>query len=163
MENEGRTCLWPIYVDKETHKIIDTVTGMMRPVEQSLVARCKNLVEGTDSEGLRTFMIESYLTCNSDLIKNNVDFITVAVDNNTKEVISFINPPDTVETNERMARLINLVEAVATGSDSNGNANEFMTAISNVVARYCAIDKENNKSFQDTVKFWQNKFKEAQK
>lgn len=158
-----RTALWPIYVDKETGKIIDTVTNMMRPVDPKMVELCKKLTEGTESDSLKRFMSEMFLTCNSDLIKDYIDFIIIACDTKTHEIIDFVNPPQTVDHNERMGRLIDLTEAAAIGSDKNGNANEFMTIISNVVARYCASDPSNYDSFKQIIEFWKNKIKAVQK
>ena len=163
MENNGRTCLWPIYVDKETHEIIDTVTGLMRPIEPHLVELCKTMIKDSkvDSESLKTFMTEMYLTLNSGTIKDNIDFLIIACDNNTKEIIDFVNPSPKVPQNERMKRLIDLLDNACTGVGTDGNANELMTIIGNVMARYCASDSGCEQSFNELIKFWKEQLKKS--
>lgn len=156
MEN-NKTALWPIYVDKDTHKIIDTVTKLMRPVETELVNKCKEITKDTESDGLKAFMTETYLTYNNDIIKDNVDFITIACDPKTKEITYYSNPTEKTDNNERISRLIDLIDNACVGKDKNGHANLIMTVISNVVAKYCALNEENKKSFMNVIDFWKNK------
>lgn len=163
MENNGRTCLWPIYVDKETHKIIDTVTNLMKPVDPKMVSLCKQMIDEskTESDSLKTFMTEMYLTLNSDVIKDKIDFIILACDKNTKEIIDFVNPSTNVPQNERMKRLIDLMDTACVGVASDGNANDLMTIIGNVMARYCASDSGCEQSFNELINFWKEQLKKS--
>lgn len=160
---EGKTCLWPIYVDKETHEIIDTVTNMMRPIDPKMVSLCKQMIDEskTESDSLKTFMTEMYLTLNSDILKDKIDFIILACDKNTKEVIDFTNPSTKVPQNERMKRLIDLIDIACTGISSGGNANDLMTIIGNVMARYCASDSGCELSFNELINFWKEQLKKS--
>lgn len=157
--NEGLTALWPIYVDKETGKIIDTVTNMMRPVDPIIIKSCQEMCKNVQSDALRTLMIEFMLTFNNDLIKDNVEFILIAHDTKTQEMTDFANPSDKMEYNERMSHLINLVENIVTANDGSGYANMYMTILANVVARYCAESEENKESFNKVIEFWKDKLK----
>lgn len=163
MENNGRTCLWPIYVDKETHKIIDTVTNLMKPVDPKMVSLCKQMIDESkaESDSLKTFMTEMYLTLNSDVIKDKIDFIILACDKNTKEIIDFVNPSTKVPQNERMKRLIDLMDTACAGVASDGNANDLMTIIGNVMARYCASDSGCEQSFNELINFWKEQLKKS--
>ena len=163
MENNGRTCLWPIYVDKETHEIIDTVTNLMKPVDPKMVSLCKQMIDESkaESDSLKTFMTEMYLTLNSDVIKDKIDFIILACDKNTKEIIDFVNPSTKVPQNERMKRLIDLMDTACVGVASNGNANDLMTIIGNVMARYCASDSDCEQSFNKLINFWKEQLKKS--
>lgn len=160
---EGKTCLWPIYVDKETHEIIDTVTNLMKPVDPKMVSLCKQMIDDskTESDSLKTFMTEMFLTLNSGVIKNNVDFLIIACDKNTKEIIDFVNPSPKVPQNERMKRLIDLLDNACTGVGVNGNANDLMTIIGNVMARYCASDSGCEQSFNELIKFWKEQLNKS--
>lgn len=153
---EGKTCLWPIYVDKETHEIIDTVTNLMKPVDPNMVSLCKKMIDDsrTESKSLQAFMTEMYLTLNSDVIKNKIDFLILACDRDTKEIIDFANPSENVAHDERIKRLINLVDEACSGANVDGNANNLMTIIGNVMARYCASDAGCEQSFNELVQFW---------
>ena len=163
MENNGRTCLWPIYVDKETHKIIDTVTNLMKPVDHKMVSLCKQMIDEskTESDSLKTFITEMYLTLNSDVIKDKIDFIILACDKNTNETIDFVNPSTKVPQNERMKRLIDLMDTACVGVASDGNANDLMTIIGNVMARYCASDSGCEQSFNKLINFWKEQLKKS--
>lgn len=163
MENNGRTCLWPIYIDKETHKIIDTVTNLMKPVDPKMVSLCKQMIDESkaESDSLKTFMTEMYLTLNSDVIKDKIDFIILACDKNTKEIIDFVNPSTKVPQNERMKRLIDLMDTACAGVASDGNANDLMTIIGNVMARYCASDSGCEQSFNELINFWKEQLKKS--
>lgn len=163
MENNGRTCLWPIYVDKETHKIIDTVTNLMKPLDPKMVSLCKQMIDESkaESDSLKTFMTEMYLTLNSDVIKDKIDFIILACDKNTKEIIDFVNPSTKVPQNERMKRLIDLMDTACAGVASDGNANDLMTIIGNVMARYCASDSGCEQSFNELINFWKEQLKKS--
>ena len=152
--NEGRTALWPIYVDAETHKIIDTVTGLSQPISQEAIEYGKTITEGIISDPIKAYAIEIGLTCNSPVIKDNLDFINIAYDNQTDEVIQFIYPDSKTEPNEQMDRLIKMLENACYGNDGEGNANTMMTAIANVLARYCALDPGYLQSFLGVVDFW---------
>lgn len=158
---ENKTALWPIYVDKDTHQIIDTVTNLMRPIDPKMVSLCKKMIDDSnvESESLKSFMTEMFLTLNSDIIKNNIDFIIIACDKNSKEIIDFVNPSTKVPQNERMKRLIDLVDTACIGVGIDGNANDLMTIIGNVMARYCASDTSYEKSFNELVNFWKNNAK----
>lgn len=163
MENNDRTCLWPIYVDKETHEIIDTVTNLMKPVDPKIVSLCKQMIDESkaESDSLKTFMTEMYLTLNSDVIKDKIDFIILACDKNTKEIIDFVNPSTKVPQNERMKRLIDLMDTACAGVASDGNANDLMTIIGNVMARYCASDSGYEQSFNELINFWKEQLKKS--
>lgn len=158
---ENKTALWPIYVDKDTHQIIDTVTNLMKPIDPKMVSLCKKMIDDSnvESESLKLFMTEMFLTLNSDIIKNNIDFIIIACDKNSKEIIDFVNPSTKVPQNERMKRLIDLVDTACIGVGTDGNANDLMTIIGNVMARYCASDTSYEKSFNELVNFWKNNAK----
>ena len=158
---ENKTALWPIYVDKDTHQIIDTVTNLMRPIDPKMVSLCKKMIDdaNVESESLKSFMTEMFLTLNSDIIKNNIDFIIIACDKNSKEIIDYVNPSKNVSQNERMKRLIDLVDTACIGIGADGNANDLMTIIGNVMARYCASNTSYEKSFNELVNFWKNNAK----
>ena len=158
---ENKTALWPIYVDKDTHQIIDTVTNLMKPIDPKMVSLCKKMIDDSnvESESLKSFMTEMFLTLNSDIIKNNIDFIIIACDKNSKEIIDYVNPSKNVSQNERMKRLIELVDTACIGVGTDGNANDLMAIIGNVMARYCASDTSYEKSFNELVNFWKNNAK----
>ena len=156
MNNEGRTALWPIYVDKDTGKIIDTVTNMSRPIDPLLVEYARKMTEGIDSEHLKKFVTEMMLTLRCEPIKNHVDCILIGYDRENGESVNMINPTSIIEPNDnlRMERLIETMESACVGKGADDNANDVMTIISNVVARYCALDQSNLESFMNVVDFW---------
>lgn len=161
MNNTGRTALWPIYVDKETGKIIDTVTNMSNPIDPAMIEYLKDSTEQIDSEHLKRFVTEMMLTLNCDPIKDYIDCIVIGYDRQNGESINMTNPSASIEPNQniRMDRLINTVESVCFGQGNENYATDIMTAISNVVARYCATDPSNLESFMGVVDFWRKNLK----
>ena len=135
----------------------------MKPIDPKMVSLCKKMIDDTNvkSEPLKSFMTEMFLTLNSDIIKNNIDFIIIARDKNSKEIIDYANPFKNVSQNERMKRLIDLVDTACIGVGKDGNANDLMTIIGNVMARYCASDSGCEQSFNELINFWKEQLKKS--